>query len=129
MNAKTTRLFGWIGMTCLLSIVAVKAVRFVDATLASTFLVGIAPSMLGPPGLFFLIASGSGRLSRLTLAQTATLVGIIALLLEFAQLLPRQGILTKVHYTFDWFDIIASLLSLLIGYFVASIIANTRRAP
>ncbi len=63
--------------------------------------------------------SGSGKLSRLTHRQVAILVIVIALGLEFAQLLPRPGILAKVHYTFDWLDILASLLSISVSYLVA----------
>ena len=63
--------------------------------------------------------STSGKLSRLTLPQVAALVAVIALGLEFAQLLPRPGVLAKVHYTFDWLDIFASLLSVYVSYLVA----------
>ena len=63
--------------------------------------------------------SGSGKLSRLKQPQVAILVAVIALGLEFAQLLPRPGILAKVHYTFDWLDIFASLLSISVSYLVA----------
>jgi hypothetical protein len=113
------RQFGWIGLICLLLIIPIKAIRFLDETTANTLPVGIAPSLLGPAGLFFLILSSSGRLSRLTLVQVAVLVGVIALGLEFVQLLPRPGILAAVHYTFDWLDILASLFSVCVSYLVA----------
>jgi hypothetical protein len=120
------RLFGCIGLICLLLIIPVKAIRFVDKTTANTLLVGIAPSLLGPLGLFFLLLSTSGRLSRLTLLQVATLVAVIALGLEFGQLLPRPGILVKVHYTFDWLDILASILSVCVSYVIALIITKRK---
>ncbi len=113
------RLFTWMGSICLLLIIPVKAIRFLDKATANTFLIGIAPSFLGPIGLLFFILSSSGKLSRLTLVQATLLVAVIALGLEFIQLIPRPGILAKVHYTFDWFDILASLTSVLIGYLVA----------
>jgi hypothetical protein len=113
------RLFGWIGVTCLLLIIPVKAIRFVDEATANTILVNIAPSLLGPAGLLFLVLSSSGRLSRLTLAQVAVLVAVIALALEFAQLLPRPGILANAHYSFDWLDVIASVASVFVSYLVA----------
>jgi hypothetical protein len=121
------RSFWWIGSTCLLLIIPVKAIRWADASVGINIIVGIAPSLLGPIGLLFLILSSSGRLSRLTLVQLTLLVTIIALGLEFAQLLPRPGILAKVHYTFDWFDIIASLFSVGVGYCVARFIINRDR--
>jgi ribose/xylose/arabinose/galactoside ABC-type transport system permease subunit len=116
------RVFGWIGIICLLLIIPVKASRFVDERIASTILVSITPSLLGPAGVFFLILSSSGRLSRLAMAQVAGLVLVIALALEFAQYLPRPGILTKVHYTFDWLDVVASACSVCMGYLVAHIV-------
>lgn len=119
IHGRVKRLFGWIGLICLLLIIPVKAIRFVDETAPNILLVGVAPSLLGPAGLFFLILSSPGKLSRLTHLQVALVVVVIALGLEFAQLLPRPGMLAKVHYTFDWFDILASLLSIHASYFVA----------
>jgi uncharacterized membrane protein len=100
--------------------------RLLEKTAATTFLIGIAPSLLGPIGLLFFILSSSGKLSRLTLIQVTLLVTFIALGLEFVQLIPRPGILAKVHYTFDWFDILASLTSVLIGYLVALFITKKK---
>jgi hypothetical protein len=88
--------------------------------LPGTVLMGIAPSLLGPAGVLFLIVSGSGRLSQLPVIHTAILVGIAALGLEFAQLLPRPGVLANVHYTFDWLDVLASIVSVSMGYCVVT---------
>jgi len=126
INRNAKRLFGWIGLICLLLIIPVKALRFADDSTSNTFLVGIAPSFLGPAGLFFLILSGSGRLSRLPLLQVAGLAAVVALGLEFAQLLPHPGILVNVRYTFDWLDILASLLSISVGYLIASTITRKK---
>ena len=123
---RVKRLFGWIGSTCLLLIVPVKAIRFVDETTVSTIVVGIAPSILGPAGLLFLILSSSGKLARLTLVQITLFVAAIALGLEFVQLVPRSGILARVHYTFDWLDVIASGFSVCVGYLVASLMTNKK---
>ena len=116
---RVKRWFGWIGLTCLLLMIPVKATRFVSEAAAQTMMVGIAPSLLGPAGLLFLILSGSGKLSRLTLVQATVLAAMVALGLEFVQLLPRPGILAYVYYTFDWLDVLASLVGLCIGYLVA----------
>jgi len=118
------RLLGQIGMICLLLIIPIKIARFADETAVATKLISIAPSLLGPAGLYFLILSGSRRLSRLTMNRAAALAAVIALTLEFLQLLPRPGILAKVHYTFDWLDIIASLLSICVAYFVAPVVID-----
>lgn len=110
-------LFAWIGSICLLLIIPVKAIRWVDTSVAKTF-IGIAPSVLGPAGLLFLIISSSGSLSRLILLQKTIIVAVIALGLEFAQLLPRPGIFAMVRYTFDYLDVIASLVSVSLAYVV-----------
>jgi hypothetical protein len=124
----TKRLFGWIGLGCLLLIIPVKAVRWTDMSLVTSTIFGIAPSVLGPPRLLFLILSSSSRrLPRLMLLQTALLVGAIAIGLEFTQLIPRPGILAKVHYTFDWFDIAATLFSVSVGYLVARLLTYSKR--
>ena len=115
----TKRPFAWMGSICLLLIIPVKTIRFLDKTTANTFLIEIAPSLLGPIGLLFFILSSSGKLSRLTLMQVTLLVTFIALGLEFVQLIPRPGVLARVHYAFDWFDILASLTGVFIGYLVA----------
>lgn len=117
---RINRLFAWIGVICLLLIIPIKGIRWINGST----LIGVAPSLLGPAGLLFLFLSSSGRLSRLTLGQVTMLVSLIALGLEFAQLLPRPGILAKVHYTFAWLDIIASLFSVIAAHYAARFITN-----
>ena len=125
ISNRNKRLFGWLGLICLLLIVTVKAIRWVNLSTALSVVIGIAPSILGPVGLLFLILSSSGsRLARLTLFQTTLLTGTIVLGLEFIQLIPRPGILGKVNYTFDWLDIAATLLSISVGFVVARFISN-----
>ncbi len=119
---RANRLFAWIGVICLFLIVPVKGIRWVNESVEISTLVGVAPSLLGPAGLLFLILSSSGRLSRLTLGQVTMLVTLIALGLEFAQLLPRPGILANVYYTFAWLDIIASLFSVSVAHYTARFI-------
>lgn len=117
-----------MGTIGLLLIIPIKLIRWLDLHSTTAIIVGIAPSLLGPAGLLFLIASSSGKLSRLTLAQVTVLVTVIALGIEFVQLLPRPGILAKVQYTFDWLDVIASGLSVCVGYLVARFMTKGRHA-
>ena len=105
------RTFGWIGLVCWMLIVPVKAARRFHLGISPTA-IGIAPSLLGPAGLLFVILSSEHRLARLTLTQATLIAGAIALGLEFAQLLPRPGLLARVRYTFDWLDVMATLFSL-----------------
>jgi hypothetical protein len=109
-----------MGLSCLLLIIPVKAIRWTDQSMVSSTIIGIVPSALGPAGLLFLLLSSSSpRLARLTLLETTLLAGAIAVALEFVQLLPRPGILARVSYTFDWLDVAASLLSVSLGYLIA----------
>ena len=62
----------------------------------------------------------------MSLVHITMFVGAIALGLEFAQLFPRPGILARVHYTFDWLDVIASGFSICVGHLVARLIINER---
>jgi hypothetical protein len=120
------RLKGWIGTLCLLAIVVVKLMRYLNLPTLPPGVVGVVPSVLGPAGLLFLIRSGAGRLSRLSLLQTACLVGVISVALELAQLLPRPGILARVNYTFDGLDLGASLVSVAASYFLARALRASR---
>ncbi len=108
-------LLGWIGTVCLLLIIPIKLLRFLDYA-GFPLAVGIAPSVLGPAGLLFLLRSSTGRLAHLTLLRTTLLAGTIALGLELLQLVPRPGLLARAKYTFDYQDLVASLLSLLLAY-------------
>jgi hypothetical protein len=117
-------LTGGIGTLLLLSIVAVKLLRYLDLPILPPVVAGVLPSVFGPAGFLLLIRSSEGWRSRLSLLQTAVLVGLTAMGLELAQLLSRPGVLARVHYTFDALDLGASLLSVVGGYFLARAIAT-----
>jgi uncharacterized membrane protein len=85
-------------------------------------IIDIAPSILGPAGLLFLVLSSSSKWLNRSLLQSTFLVAFTALALEFMQLLPRPGFLKHLHYTFDWSDVISSIISLTISYVVAKIV-------
>ena len=106
----TNRLFGWMGTVLLLGILPIKLVRFGHHA-ATSFAIEIAPSLLGPAGLLFLLLSSTGRLSRLSLLQLTLIVAALSLALELMQLLPRPGPLARAHYTFDYYDLAATALS------------------
>ena len=117
IGARNRNLLGWMGTLCLLLIIPIKLLRLVvGANMA--LVIGVAPSILGPAGFLFLLLSSTGRRSRLTLNRATLIAVSVAVGLEFLQLLPRPGILARVRYTFDYFDLAASLLSLLIAYVV-----------
>lgn len=113
------QLMGIIGTLLLLAILVVKLSRHLELPIVSPGVAGVLPSLFGPAGLLLLIRSSTGRLSRLPLLHAAVLVGLVAVGLELAQLLPRPGVLARVHYTFDGLDVGASLVSVVGGYFLA----------
>jgi hypothetical protein len=84
-------------------------------------LIDVLPSFFGSAGLFFLVLARPGKLSRLSIVQKAIVVSLLALGLEFAQLLPRPGILQRVRYIFDWLDIAGSVLGIAAAYICAKI--------
>lgn len=118
-QVKLRRLFGWMGTICLLLIIPVKAIRWTGGNAAFSIFIGIAPSLLGPAGLLFLLLSDPGRCSKLTLFQLTLLVTGVALGLEFVQIIPKTGFLERINYIFDWLDVFSSLVSVLIGYLIA----------
>lgn len=118
------RTLGYIGAVLLLLIIPVKLLRYSSA--AGSAAVGVAPSLLGPSGLLFLLLSSPGRLTRLTVAQAALLVGAISVGLELVQLLPRPGILHRVQYTFDILDLIATLVAVGVSSVIARVVLGGR---
>jgi hypothetical protein len=123
-NDRVKILFGWLGTIILLLIIPIKVFRFFEISYISQLIIGISPSLLGPAGLLFLILSSKSKHLNLSIIQSAILVSLIALSLEFAQLLPRPGILKYIHYTFDWLDVISSLISVIISYLIAKFLIN-----
>ena len=122
--SRERQILGYVGAMLLLLIIPAKLLRYSSA--AWSVAVGIAPSLLGPPGLLFLLLSSPGRLSRLTVAQTAVLVGAISVGLELAQLLPRPGILSRVRYTFDVLDLLATLAAVGTSFVIAKVVLGGR---
>ncbi|MBN1893103.1 hypothetical protein JW906_01355 [bacterium] len=114
--SKKKRMMGIAGAVLLLLIIPVKLMRMVPALGPLT---DLAPSVLGPAGLFFMILARAGKPQVLT---TALLTGALSIILELAQMLPRPGILAKVHYTFDIRDLIASILSVAVSAALAVVI-------
>ena len=120
-----THFFGWMGTVLLLGIIPIKLVRF-EHHGATSLAIGVAPSVLGPAGLLFLLLSSTGWISRFSLLQVTLLVATLSVTLEFMQLLPRPGILARVHYTFDYYDLAATVLSVVMAYAIS---ARVQRQP
>ncbi len=117
ISGRNRNILGWMGTVCLLLIIPIKLLRLFSGA-GMTLVIGVAPSILGPPGFLFLLLLSTGRLSRLTPFRVTLIAGAVAVGLELLQLLPRPSILARVRYTFDYLDLAASLLSLLVAYLV-----------
>ncbi len=78
LSARSRNVYGCVGTLLLFLIIAVKLIRLFPGL--NPAIVGIAPSLLGPPGLLFLILSDSGRFSSWTLHKAVIAVGVIMML-------------------------------------------------
>ena len=125
-QGRKQRILGYVGLALLLLIIPVKLVRYWST--AGQILVGVAPSLLGPPGFLFLLVSSPGRLSRLTVVQMGLLVGAVSVVLELIQLIPRPGILRTVRYTFDVLDLLATILSVSVATAIAGMMLRGWRS-
>jgi len=112
---------GLLGAICLLAILPVKATRFWGHQ-SRSLAIDVAPSLLGPAGLLFLLLSSTGRLARLNVPQVVLLAGVTSFALEFAQLIPRPGPLARIRYSFDYHDLVATALSLGVAYGISVLI-------
>jgi hypothetical protein len=119
-HGRRQRILGYVGVVLLLLIIPVKLLRYGSGT--GQILVGVAPSLLGPSGLLFLLLSSPGRLSKLTVAQLGILVGVVSVGLELVQMVPRPGLFGRVRYTFDVFDLVATLVSVSVATVVAGVV-------
>jgi hypothetical protein len=116
-SQKAKKVFEYIGLTLWLLIIPVKLNRYFNLKIFET-LNNNLPSFLGAAGLFFILISGKGRLSNLRVAQSALIAISISVLLEVIQLSPRPGILSYINYTFDFVDILVSLIGVGISYLI-----------
>jgi hypothetical protein len=119
-HGRRRQVLGYVGAALLLLIIPVKLLRYWSTT--GQMLVDVAPSLLGPSGLLFLLLSSHGKVSKLTLVQMAMLVGAISVGLELAQLLQRPGILARVRYTFDVLDLLATVVSVSVSAAIAGLV-------
>lgn len=109
------RMYGYIGAICWVLILPAKEARRLDLGI-DPVVFGIAPSFIGSAGLVLVILSSERRSPCLTIARGTLRAGTVALALELAQILP----FVRRIYTFDWFDVAATLCGLGAGALVAA---------
>lgn len=116
-SLKAKKIFGYIGLTLWLLIIPIKLNRYSNLRIIET-LIDNLPSFLGAAGLFLVLLSNKGKLSKLTIVQSASITIAVSVLIEFIQLIPRPGILSCVFYTFDILDILFSIIGAVISYLI-----------
>jgi len=116
-SQKAKKVFEYIGLTLWLLIIPIKLNRYFNLKIFEA-LNNNLPSFLGAAGMFFILISGKGRLSNLRVAQSALIAISVSVLLEVIQLFPRPGILSYINYTFDFLDILFSLIGVGISYLI-----------
>jgi len=116
-SQKAKMVFEYIGLTLWLLIIPVKLNRYFNLKIFEA-LNNNLPSFLGAAGLFFILISGKRKLSNLRVAQSALISISVSVLLEVIQLFPRPGILSYINYTFDFVDILFSLIGVGISYLI-----------
>jgi len=118
-------LFGWLGSALWLLIIPLKLIRLFH----SSFLQLISnnlPSFLGSGGLLLLMLSGKGLISNLKVYHALLLTVFISVLIEYLQIIPRPGLLAKVHYVFDVKDIAASMMGILFSFILMACILSVK---
>lgn len=116
-SLKAKKIFGYIGLILWLLIIPIKLNRYSNLRIIET-LIDNLPSFLGAAGLFLVLLSNKGKLSKLTVVKSAIIAIVISVLIELIQLLPRPGILSYVVYTFDYFDTLFSIIGVVIFYMI-----------
>jgi len=116
-SQRAKKFFEYIGLTLWLLIIPIKLNRYFDLRIFETLNDNL-PSFLGSAGLFLVLLSNKGKLSKLTVVQSVFIAIAISVLIELVQLLPRPGILSYINYTFDFVDILFSLIGVGISYLI-----------
>jgi hypothetical protein len=114
---RAKKVFGFTGSALWLLIIPIKLSRFFNFTIFEA-LSNNLPSFLGAAGLFLILLSTKGKLSKLTIVQSALIAISVSIIVEAVQLIPRPGILAYVHYTFDYLDILFSITGVVIFYLI-----------
>jgi hypothetical protein len=122
--SREREILGYIGAVLLLLIIPIKLLRFTSA--AGSLVIGVAPSVLGPSGLLFLLLSRPGWWPGRTLARATLVAAVISAGLELIQLVPRPGVLSHVRYTFDVLDLVATLAAVGVSAVIAGWVLDGR---
>ena len=73
---------------------------------------------MGSAGLFLILLADKGKLGNMKIYQTLFITVIISILIEFLQLPPRPGILSKISYVFDLNDLVASFAGVVFSFLI-----------
>jgi len=124
-SKKAKKIFEYIGLILLLLIIPIKLNRYFNLRILEE-LNNNLPSFLGAAAVFFILLSNKGKLSNLTVVQSAIIAVALSVLIELIQLVPRPGILSYAVYTFDFLDILFSILGVVISYLIIIILFSKK---
>jgi hypothetical protein len=116
-SEKLKQLFALLGAVLLLLIIPIKIMRYFESPVCQT-ISNNTPSFLGSAGLFLILLADKGKLGNIKIYQTLFITVIISILIEFLQLLPRPGILSKISYVFDLNDSVASFAGVMFSFLI-----------
>jgi hypothetical protein len=111
------RVFGKFGLILWSLIIPIKLGRYFNWGIFGVLNDNL-PSFLGASGLFLVLLSNKGKLSRLTVIQCGLIASAVAVLIELVQFIVFPGILSYPAYTFDLLDILFGILSIAITYLI-----------
>ena len=116
-SQRAKKFFEYIGLTLWLFIIFIKLNRYFKLGILEALSDNL-PSFLGSAGLFLILLSNKGKLSKLTVVQSVFIAIAISVIIELIQLLPRPGIFSYINYSFDYIDLLFSIIGVLISYLV-----------
>lgn len=116
-SERAKKVFGYTGSALWLLIIPIKLSRLLTIKIFEA-LSNNLPSFLGAAGLFLILLSTKGKLSKLTVVQSALTAISVSIIVEAIQLIPRPGILAYMHYTFDYIDILFGITGVVISYLI-----------
>lgn len=122
-SEKLKQLFALLGAVLLLLIIPIKIMRYFESPVCQ-IISNNTPSFFGSAGLFLILLADRGRLSHIKVYQAFFITLIISFLIEFLQLLPRPGFLSKIYYVFDLNDLVASFAGVVFSFLVAAFIIS-----
>jgi len=106
-------------------IVPLKIIRYFDISVFQT-ISNNTPSFFGSAGLFLILLANQGRFAKLKIYQALCMTLILSVIIEYLQLLPRPGFLSKIYYVFDLNDLVASFAGAVFSFIITACFVSVK---